>query len=468
MAIWFDVEDLIRYFQNASRPTGIQRLSFQTYRRIWQQAGASGEVRFCRRSGPRNYKAIHFPALEAGILASACVPVTPSASAPSGQPGQPQIGRVGRALRKLPLPYRLPLGVIARSTLQIGHATRDLSAALIEPLRRGPGFTKHVGGHQFELQGGDVVFGPGDWFVNLGASWDSPYDPAFIEGLRAGGTRFALLAHDLIPHLFPEWCTQAMITDFQVWMQDAVPRTDLMFANSRNTASDLVAAMRRQGEQIAEPVIVPIGAEPPVSDGAARLLQNNYVLMVGTIEVRKNHAAMVRVWRRLLETMPAGSVPDLVFAGKIGWLTADLIAQLNNAAWFGGKIRHVDSPCEAELANLYANSLFTLFPSLYEGWGLPVTESLSFGKTVAASSSSAIPEAGGSFCAYFDPDNIAEAAQVIRGLIENPAQVASLEARIAGGFRMPSWDDTARSVLAALGFEDQRVCGTSEGLQSIA
>jgi hypothetical protein len=46
--------------------------------------------------------------------------------------------------------------------------------------------------------------------------------------------------------------------------------------------------------------------------------------------------------------------------------------------------------------------------------------------------------------------------------------VASLEARIAGGFRMPSWDDTARSVLAALGFEDQRVCGTSEGLQSIA
>ena len=53
MTIWFDVEDLIRFFQNAARPTGIQRLSFETYRAIWRQAGESGEVRFCRRSATR-------------------------------------------------------------------------------------------------------------------------------------------------------------------------------------------------------------------------------------------------------------------------------------------------------------------------------------------------------------------------------------------------------------------------------
>ena len=145
------------------------------------------------------------------------------------------------------------------------------------------------------------------------------------------------------------------------------------------------------------------------------------MLMVGTIEARKNHGAMLRVWRRMLQTMPEAEVPDLVFAGKIGWLTTDLIQQLNNADWLGGKIRFINSPTEADLANLYQHCLFSVFPSLYEGWGLPVTESLGFGKTVVASHCSAIPEAGGEFCAYFDPDNINDAYEVICGLIENPS-----------------------------------------------
>ena len=74
--------------------------------------------------------------------------------------------------------------------------------------------------------------------------------------------------------------------------------------------------------------------------------------------------------------MLAAEIPDLVFAGKIGWLTSDLIQQLENAGYLGGKIRFVNSPTEPELAALYQHCLFSVYPSLYEGWGLPVTESL--------------------------------------------------------------------------------------------
>jgi glycosyltransferase involved in cell wall biosynthesis len=271
--------------------------------------------------------------------------------------------------------------------------------------------------------------------------------------LRARGCGFAMLAHDLIPELFPEWCTERMVQEYDAWLNDMVPRADLMFAVSQNTAADLVRCLAKKGHSVPAPIVLPVGSCISELTAGSAILETPYVLMVGTIEARKNHGAMMRVWRRLLETMPREQVPDLVFAGKVGWLTADLMQQLNNANWFDGKIRFIDSPSETLLANLYKHCAFTVFPSLYEGWGLPVTESLCFGTTVVASNRAAIPEAGGSLCAYFDPDNVLEAYEIIRGMIEHPERVAALEARIAAEFHCPNWDGTAFAVLRRLGIE---------------
>jgi glycosyltransferase involved in cell wall biosynthesis len=124
--------------------------------------------------------------------------------------------------------------------------------------------------------------------------------------------------------------------------------------------------------------------------------------------------------------------------------------QLENCDWLDGRIRFVPSPSDAALAALYRGCLFTVFPSLYEGWGLPVTESLSFGKTVAASNRASIPEAGGAFCSYYDPEDVHEAYAVIRGLIEQPELVAAMEAKIAKQYRPATWEDTAAAILHAL------------------
>lgn len=450
MTVWFDVEDLSRFFQSASRPTGIQRLSFETYRAIWRLAGESGDVRFCRRGAARGrYRSIHFPALEAGILAAASAASVATSPVQLSRPGQPS--RLALAARRLPLEYRLPLGVIYRSGRAALGGLRELSAAPAKR-RRMPG--GGVGGHQFDMESPEINFGPGDWFVNLGAPWTSPYDSEFLAGLRARGCGFAMLAHDLIPELFPEWCTESMVLEYDSWLNDIVPQADLMFAVSRNTAADLARCLTQKGKTVPATVLLPVGSCMTELTAGSAILETPYVLMVGTIEARKNHGAMMRVWRRLLETMEREQVPDLVFAGKIGWLTADLMQQLTNANWFGGKIRFIDSPSETLLANLYKHCAFTVFPSLYEGWGLPVTESLCFGKTVVASNRAAIPEAGGSLCAYFDPDNALEAYEIIRGMIEHPERVAALEARIAAEFHCPNWDGTAAAVLARFGIEE--------------
>ncbi|MDT8349839.1 glycosyltransferase, partial [Roseomonas mucosa] len=93
-------------------------------------------------------------------------------------------------------------------------------------------------------------------------------------------------------------------------------------------------------------------------------------------------------------------------AGRVGWLVADLMQQLENAEWLGGKIRLVRDPSDEELLALYRGCRFTLFPSLFEGWGLPVSESLALGRPCIASNRTSLPEAGGALARYFDPDDL--------------------------------------------------------------
>ncbi len=179
-------------------------------------------------------------------------------------------------------------------------------------------------------------------------------------------------------------------------------------------------------------------------------MPGSYVLTVSTIEARKNHALLFRVWRRLLDEMPAAAVPTLVFAGRVGWLVDDLMRQLRNADYLGGKIVLIEDPRDGELAQLYAGCRFTVFPSFYEGWGLPVTESLGFGRPCIISNASALPEAGGTLARYFDPENGAEATRVIRRAIEDAEGTEAWGTRIAAEFRPVSWDDSARGILRAL------------------
>ena len=128
-----------------------------------------------------------------------------------------------------------------------------------------------------------------------------------------------------------------------------------------------------------------------------------YVLFVSTIEIRKNHRLLVRVWRRLMERHGADAVPVLVFAGQIGWLVDDLLAELAASDYLGGKIVLMPGLSDAELRQAYRGCLFTVFPSLCEGWGLPVAESLAQGKFCVASNRTSIPEVGGDLIDYFDP-----------------------------------------------------------------
>nr|WP_245214854.1 glycosyltransferase family 1 protein [Pararoseomonas indoligenes] len=461
VTFWIDVEDLFEYALVNRRPSGIQRLSYELYRALL--AERPGEVAFCRHDRIRDtMRAVPWSDVETlfKVLSHAEGPPTAS-GVPAGARPPGQSGAVRRLASRLPADIRLPLGEAVRSqssALRAGlRAGRGTLAALRRILRPAAGRPPD----QAVAEGGDLkaLARPGDTLLILGSPWFRTDYGALLQRVKqASGVSVALLVYDLIPVARPEFCDPGLVRTFTAWMASTLPVVDRFFAISRASAADLERLAPQLGFSLPGPAIaLPIGsgfgqeqAGAPGLTPRVAALPPGYALFVSTIEARKNHLMAFRAWRRLLDTMPAEEVPSLVFAGRVGWMVADLMQQLENCGWLAGKVVLVEDPSDTELAALYAGCRFTLFPSHYEGWGLPVTESLAFGKVCIASSSTSIPEAGGPFCLYHDPDDVPEAVALLRRVMSSPEKIAALEARIGREFQPVSWSATARALLAGL------------------
>jgi glycosyltransferase involved in cell wall biosynthesis len=186
-------------------------------------------------------------------------------------------------------------------------------------------------------------------------------------------------------------------------------------------------------------------------DQKAASFPRRYALFVSTIEIRKNHRLLVRVWRRLLEQHGADAVPVLIFAGQVGWMVDDLLADLAASDCLGGKILLMPGLSEAELREAYRSCLFTVFPSFCEGWGLPVAESLVHGKFCVASNRTSIPEVGGDLIDYFDPSDDDDAFAKIERLVLDPSYLAAREARLRAEYHPRTWDNCVQSLIGSLG-----------------
>jgi glycosyltransferase involved in cell wall biosynthesis len=203
------------------------------------------------------------------------------------------------------------------------------------------------------------------------------------------------------------------------------------------------------------PVPMGTGFTPPASaaragPGVRKLPEpGSYALFVSTLEPRKNHELLFRVWQRLLGERKREDVPKLVFAGRVGWTVAGLMEQMRATRFLDGHIILVNGPDDAELEALYRGCLFTLFPAWMEGWGLPVTESLMLGKPCIASCTTSLPEAGGTLARYFDPENLHDAMRVIGDAIADREGLRAWEAQVRREFRPVPWSETARAILSA-------------------
>lgn len=140
-----------------------------------------------------------------------------------------------------------------------------------------------------------------------------------------------------------------------------------------------------------------------------------FLLCVGTLEVRKNGIALLKAWQRLRASL-GDATPHLVFSGRRGWKIDPFFSLLNSDPWLRSQVSLIADASDADIAFLHERSLCSIYPSLYEGWGLPVGEAAWFGRTCITSRESSLPEVCGRL-----PDRsaapIAKALTTLPGLV---------------------------------------------------
>ena len=208
--------------------------------------------------------------------------------------------------------------------------------------------------------------------------------------------------------------------------------------------------LKRRG--VTGPPIMPIrlaGEVPPgeAKGAVADLEPGRFVLSVGDVVYRKNHALLVEVWRALAKHGPP--LP-LVIAGRVDQEGEALVQSVKRDPLLREHVRFIANANDAALGWLYRHCRFTMFPSLLEGFGLPVAESLACGKVCLASTASAIPEAGQGAAIGLDPHDGAAWVEAVRLLSRDDTALAEHEARIARDFRPVSWRDTVDDIMGAI------------------
>jgi glycosyltransferase involved in cell wall biosynthesis len=296
---------------------------------------------------------------------------------------------------------------------------------------------------------------PGDWLVSVGLDWGNGSVDHFLRLRRERRVRIASVCHDVIPLLFPQYCHRATVRDFPPYFLKLAAASEVMFCISENSKRDAGRVLRQAGAPVPQMEVIRLGDDLSPATGAVcpeirEICRQRFMLCVGTLERRKNHRVLYHALRLMRESMPEDSVPLLVFAGKPGWGVSDLLSDIALDPVTQGHIKLLHGASDAELAELYRHAVCCLFPSYYEGWGLPVAEGLSHGKAVLASNTSSVPEIGGELVTYLDPLNPREWAHAMGELMTNSEAHAAREAAVREGYRPHLWSDTARQVAAVL------------------
>lgn len=170
-----------------------------------------------------------------------------------------------------------------------------------------------------------------------------------------------------------------------------------------------------------------------------------FVLAVGTLEPRKNLPRLVEAYSILPHELQAAH--PLIVVGAQGWRTGPTLAALRS---LGDRCRLLGHVSDAALAELYRRCAVFCYPSLAEGFGLPVLEAMAAGAAVITSDVSSLPEVGGDAVEYVHPTSVASIQAALERLLRSSDRRSELGVRGPERARQFSWDRTARLMLRAL------------------
>ena len=426
MTVWLDVTTTLAW---RGPPTGVVRVEMECARFFLAREREEGGIRFCRYARDR----AGYCEVAPGTLASVLEGVSRGGADSSKQSARTMKVRLGRYLARWPEVWRARLSAISRAAASIVRTGREALQAFLP--------RKSLAG-----------FGQGDVYVSLGCDWDDKDLRTLVRIKAQHGLKVMLCCHDIIPVVRPDLTLPRITRMFTAYLDALMDVADHVLCVSGHTQRDFLGYLgtRRQGCRATS--VIRHGSQVPAtvlgedSPEVAHLLKQPFILFVSTLEPRKNHRVLYEAYLRLIE---AGQqpLPLMVWVGKPGWGVDDLLNQLSRDTRVQPHVRLLDRVTDADLNQLYAQALFTVYPSQYEGWGLPVAESLAHGKFCLVSNAASLPEVGGDLVEYLDPVDAAAWAERLAWYFSRPEQLAARADLISRVYRPTPWAETARQVL---------------------
>ncbi len=256
--------------------------------------------------------------------------------------------------------------------------------------------------------------------------------------------------HDLAYLRLPDRLPTGRRRYFAALTRASVRRASRVLAVSESTKRDIVELLGVPPEQIA---VTPLAADPsfrPVTGEALEVFLGEqgivrpFVLSVGTLEPRKNLPTLLRAFARIAAEMPH----DLVLAGPEGWMT-DEIHETRRRLDLGDRLRFTGYVDAEALPAWYSAADLFVYPSLYEGFGLPPLEAMACGTPVITSDVSSLPEVVGDAGLTVPPTDEMALAEAMRRVLGDPAIGADLRKRGLERAKRFSWEQTAALTVAA-------------------
>ncbi len=278
------------------------------------------------------------------------------------------------------------------------------------------------------------------------------HSPDFTLPPVARGTRTLLTIHDLSFIRDPESATPVLRNYLNAVVPRSVARADYVLADSQATRDDLAELYRTPAEKISVLYSGVHESFQPTTDPTAlaavreryRLGDAPFVLAVGTLQPRKNYARLIQAFAHLPHSPTTRY--DLVIAGGKGWLYDSIFAEVDQL----GLRERVIFPgfvADADLPALYSAARVLAYPSVYEGFGLPMLEAMACGTPVVTSTASCLPEVAGDAALLVPPTDVDALAAALDRALADEALRADLIAKGLARARQFTWDKSARQLL---------------------
>jgi glycosyltransferase involved in cell wall biosynthesis len=421
---------------------GTQRVVYGIAKNFYLQSSSLDyEMQFVAFSGAdKSFHVTSFESIYQRVESSKVAQATPTQHT-----GLSNKVRLKQALR----PY-VPESV--RKNPKLRKAALRSARAALKTSRHVKSTAKRLNSKQALARTENIIFQADDVVLVLGKPWDDLNIQRVLSREKSRvGFKLVELVYDQIITLYPQLHHPDLFEPYTQHMFEAVAASDLLLSISGSTANDTKLFSKKLNLACPDIKTIRLGDTIDVPDNPGAKpdprINDKYIACVGTIEIRKNHSLLYYAYKLAEER--GIELPQLVIVGSRGWLTGDFQYLVEHDTALKDKIIILDSVSDEALDWIYENCLFTVYPSFYEGWGLPVAESLAHGKPCVASNASSIPEIGGGLVDYFSPYSASECLESITKYLSE-STLSKKQKEIKESYKLTTWEQTFNQVLKAL------------------